>query len=113
MFKNINPLILKIGGETLVIYSVHYVLLYGTWFGIGVRSLGSHTWSPWPTAIGAILFLAFFAFLIYRIEEIRYFLYHLVPHYTGLYYRFLRLKLRRFYIDKREQLVALFAGKVR
>ncbi|AEE48998.1 heparan-alpha-glucosaminide N-acetyltransferase domain-containing protein [Haliscomenobacter hydrossis] len=112
LFKNINPLILKIGGETLVIYSVHYVLLYGTWFGIGVRSLGSHTWSPWPTAIGAILFLAFFAFLIYRIEEIRYFLYHLVPHYTGLYYRFLRLKLRRFYIDKREQLAAMFAGKV-
>jgi len=101
IFKNIPPLVMKIGGETLVIYSVHYVLLYGTWFGIGVRSLGSHTWTPWGAAIGAVLFLSFFAFLIYRIEEIRYFLYHLLPHYTGLYYRFLRIKLRRFYLDKR------------
>lgn len=101
IFKNIPPLVMKIGGETLVIYSVHYVLLYGTWFGIGVRSLGSHTWTPWGAAIGAVLFLTFFAYLIYRIEEIRYFLYHLLPHYTGLYYRFLRLKVRRFYLEKR------------
>lgn len=100
IFKNIPQLVLKIGGETLVIYSVHYVLLYGTWFGIGVRSLGSHSWTPWGAAIGAVLFLSFFAYLIYRIEEIRYFLYHIVPHYTSLYYRFARIKLRR-YLEKR------------
>jgi hypothetical protein len=113
IFKNIPPLVMKIGGETLVIYSVHYVLLYGTWFGIGVRSLGSHTWTPWAAAIGAVLFLSFFAFLIYRIEEIRYFLYHLLPHYSGLYYRFLRIKLRRFYLDKRGVLASISAKKLR
>lgn len=103
IFKNIPPLILKIGGETLVIYSVHYVLLYGTWFGVGVRSLGSHTWTPWGVAIGALCFLAFFVYLIYRIEEIRYILYHLIPHYIHKYYRFARLKLRR-YSEKVEKL---------
>jgi len=111
IFKNIPQLVLKIGGETLVIYSVHYVLLYGTWFGVGVRSLGSHSWTPWGAAIGAVLFLTFFVYLIYRIEEIRYFLYHLLPHYSGLYYRFARLKLRRFYLEKREVLAGFFAKK--
>ncbi|MDX2069892.1 MAG: heparan-alpha-glucosaminide N-acetyltransferase domain-containing protein [Haliscomenobacter sp.] len=113
IFKNIPPLVMKIGGETLVIYSVHYVLLYGTWFGLGVRSLGSHSWTPWSAAIGAVLFLVFFAYLIYRIEEIRYFLYHLLPHYSKLYYRFFRLKLRRFYLDKKGISSNVPAKKVR
>ena len=113
IFKNIPPLIMKIGGETLVIYSVHYILLYGTWFGIGIRSLGQHTFTPWATAVGAVSFILFFAYLIYRIEEIRFFLYHIVPHYFWLYFRFLRIKFRRFYGEQRLKLIAMMAKNVR
>lgn len=65
------PLLLKIGRETLVIYSVHYVVLYGTWFGIGIHDLGRGTWPPWAAAMGALMFLACFVYLVYRIEDVR------------------------------------------
>jgi hypothetical protein len=57
-------LIMKIGGETLVIYSVHYVILYGTWFGIGIGSLGRQTFTPWATTFSAVAFILFFVYLI-------------------------------------------------
>lgn len=65
------PLLLKIGRETLVIYSVHYVVLYGTWLGIGIHDLGRGTWPPWAAAMGALMFLACFVYLVYRIEDVR------------------------------------------
>lgn len=67
----IPPLLTKVGRETLIIYSIHYVVLYGTWFGIGIASLGRGAWTPWSAAIGAMLFLAGFVYLVYRIEDIR------------------------------------------
>ena len=38
------PLMLKIGSETLTIYATHYVVLYGTWLGIGIKTFGQFTW---------------------------------------------------------------------
>jgi uncharacterized membrane protein len=94
--QKIPPLILKIGSETLVIYSVHYVLLYGTWLGLGFKQLGQETWSPLMTFFGAIIFISFFIYLIYRIEDVRHVLYVVMPAQSKLFYRFYRLKLRRF-----------------
>lgn len=67
----IPPLVTRIGRETLTIYSVHYVVLYGTWFGVGIATLGRGTWPPWAVVIGAAMFLAGFVYLIHRIDEIR------------------------------------------
>jgi uncharacterized membrane protein len=67
----IPPLVTRIGRETLTIYSVHYVVLYGTWFGVGIATLGRGTWPPWAVVIGAAIFLAGFVYLIHRIDEIR------------------------------------------
>jgi uncharacterized membrane protein len=102
LFQNIHSLILKIGSETLVIYSVHYVMLYGTWFGVGITTLGARTWSPWATVLGAVLFLAFFAYLIHRIEDIRRILYDVIPFHLKAMMRLGRIKYRRFCQEKRE-----------
>jgi uncharacterized membrane protein len=101
MFQKIHPLILKIGSETLVIYSVHYVLLYGTWLGLGFKQLGQETWSPLMTFFGAVIFISFFIYLIHRIEDVRKVLYVDVPSQTKLAYRFYRFKFRNSWAQKR------------
>jgi hypothetical protein len=70
-WRNIPPLLLKIGSETLAIYEVHYILLYSTWFGIGLSALWAHSLTPVQTFIGALTFLAFFVVLIAYIDRIR------------------------------------------
>ncbi len=71
-YRYIPKLFLTIGGETLTIYSVHYVLLYGTWTGIGiVRLVGYRSLGPIPAAIGAVLFVVAFILLVYYLEPIR------------------------------------------
>lgn len=71
-YRFIPALFLTIGSETLTIYSVHYVLLYGTWTGIGLKSiLGERSLNAWQAGVGAVLFIAFFVYLVYRLEDIR------------------------------------------
>lgn len=65
------PLLLKIGSETLTIYATHYVVLYGTWLGIGIKTFGQFTWQPIPVVIGAILFVLAAIVYIKHIEDIR------------------------------------------
>lgn len=64
-------LMLKIGSETLTIYATHYVILYGTWLGIGIKTFGQFTWQPIPVVIGAILFVLAAIVYIKYIEDIR------------------------------------------
>lgn len=71
LWKNMPALIPRIGSETLTIYSVHYIVLWGTWFGLGINRLGSKTWDPWMSGIGALLFVAAFVMLIKHIDAVR------------------------------------------
>lgn len=71
IFGQFPRLLLKAGQETLTIYAVHYVLLYGTWLGLGVTTFGKYTWAPWPTVIGAALFVLAFLFLVHYLESLR------------------------------------------
>ena len=71
LWQNIPKLLLRIGSETLVIYEVHYVLLYSTWFGIGLSTFWYRSLTPWETFFGALLFLAFFVMMIAHIDTIR------------------------------------------
>lgn len=69
--SSVPKLITTIGSETLTIYSVHYVVLYGTWFGIGLSPLLRASLSPWVCALSAALFVGSFVVLIYYIDPIR------------------------------------------
>jgi uncharacterized membrane protein len=111
IFNKIPGLIMKVGSETLVIYSVHYVLLYGTWFGVGIANLGRNTWNPWMTALGAMVFVASFVYLIYRIEDIRRLLYEVIPFHTKAITRLLRRKFRRFCQDNRHILETVITSR--
>ncbi|MEM6262351.1 MAG: heparan-alpha-glucosaminide N-acetyltransferase domain-containing protein [Bacteroidota bacterium] len=76
-------LLLKIGRETLLIYQVHYVLLYGSWFGLGLVGLYSKQLGPVEAAVGAACFVAFFVGLIYTLEEWKAF-FHDKVHQLGV-----------------------------
>jgi len=96
-WKNMPALVTKIGSETLTIYAVHYVLLYGTWFGVGITYFLEGKLTPVAAAVGALLFLTSFVFLIAYIEPIRAFLYKDVTSYLWNFYRILRVKVVRLY----------------
>ena len=71
VLKRFPALFLKIGTETLTIYAVHFVVLYGSWFGIGLVRYWRGSLDPQTAAIGALLFVSSFALLIARIERVR------------------------------------------
>lgn len=77
--KTVPALWTKIGSETLTIYSVHYVVLFGTWLGFGISTFWINSLSPWVCAFGAIAFVGSFVVLIRHIEQVREFLYVTVP----------------------------------
>lgn len=60
-----NNTFLRIGQETLMIYKVHFIFLYGTWFGLGLVRFFGGKLTPIPVAIGAVLFVLAFILLIH------------------------------------------------
>jgi len=74
---NGNNLFLKVGQNTLTIYVLHMIVLYGsvTTFGLnGLFNKGDHSYmhlNPWQVALGAVLFMAFFVLLIKYLDWIK------------------------------------------
>jgi uncharacterized membrane protein len=100
-WKTMPSLVTKIGSETLTIYAVHYVILYGTWFNFGLVSLWRQQLHPMQAALGALLFVISFVVMTAHIEAIRLLLYRQLPamaHYT---FRVVRVKTIRFYLRAR------------
>lgn len=71
ILKKFHPLFLKVGTETLTIYNIHYILLYGSGFGIGLARYWRGTLDPVTAAAGAMVFLSGFILFIAYIELIR------------------------------------------
>ena len=92
----VPALLSKVGSETLTIYAGHYILLYGTWLGIGLSQIiGYRTLGPISTIIGAIAFVALFVIGVKYIEEIREWAYVRVPNWLFYRWRLFRVWLRR------------------
>ncbi len=74
---NGNNLFLKVGQNTLTIYVLHMVVLYGSITSLGLNDLfnkGDHSYmhlNPWQVALGAALFIAFFVLLIKYLDWIK------------------------------------------
>ncbi|WP_108869740.1 heparan-alpha-glucosaminide N-acetyltransferase domain-containing protein [Aquimarina aquimarini] len=52
-----NKVISMIGGKTLPIYIIHFFVLYGSWFGLGLNSFFYRSLTPMQAFVGAILFV--------------------------------------------------------
>jgi uncharacterized membrane protein YcfT len=51
-----HSLILKIGQKTLSIYVIHFIIIYGSFTGLGLNRLIGKTLQPWVAVFGALLF---------------------------------------------------------
>ncbi len=49
--------ILRIGANTLSIYVIHFIILYGSFTGLGLYKFFHHELSPWVAISGALLFM--------------------------------------------------------
>ena len=53
----ISTLLQKIGQNTLTIYVVHYIILYGSFTGLGLYRFFHDKLNPYEAVIGAVLFV--------------------------------------------------------
>lgn len=61
-----NKLILKIGQNTLSIYIIHFILIYGSFTGIGLKHFFGKSLHPIEAIIGALLFLILVCFISFQ-----------------------------------------------
>lgn len=52
-----NGTLLKIGSSTLSIYVIHFIILYGSFTGLGLYKFFHHELTPWVTVLGALAFM--------------------------------------------------------
>jgi len=52
-----QALITKIGAKTLSLYVLHFIILYGSFIGIGLNRFYTNSLTPWQAIVGAIVFL--------------------------------------------------------
>lgn len=66
-----DGLFLKIGQNTLTIYIIHMMILYGSVIGIGLNSFWHEQLNGWEAALAAVLFVAAFVILIKYLDWIK------------------------------------------
>ncbi|TLP79799.1 heparan-alpha-glucosaminide N-acetyltransferase domain-containing protein [Maribacter sp. ACAM166] len=65
----VNTTWLKLGQSTLSIYIIHFIILYGSFTGLGLYSFFHHSLNPWIAIPGAILFMISSSFLALGYER--------------------------------------------
>ena len=68
-----HPFILRIGKKTLSLYVIHFIILYGSFFGIGFKNIGKIL-TPIQAGIGAFLFVVLTIFISFNYPKATLFL---------------------------------------
>jgi uncharacterized membrane protein len=69
-----NNLFLKMGQNTLTIFIIHFMVLYGSVIVIGINDFfnqKNNPLNPWQAFIGAVLFIGFHALLVQYLDKIK------------------------------------------
>jgi len=66
-----HALINKIGTNTLSIYVVHFIIIYGSFIGIGLRHFYADNLTPWQAIIGAVLFMAITCAIVLNLDRVK------------------------------------------
>ncbi|ARN78708.1 hypothetical protein BST97_12290 [Nonlabens spongiae] len=82
-------LLSQIGQRTLSIYVFHFVLLYGSFTGLGLRQLIGQTLDPWQAAMGAVFFIVLISYVSLNDFGSNHFIYKKWKRWLRVYlYRF-------------------------
>ena len=72
-----QSIIARIGEKTLSIYVTHFILLYGSFTGYGIKRFLSHSLEPTTAIFGAILFMVVVCFISFHYAKTNAFVYNL------------------------------------
>ncbi|WP_420322729.1 acyltransferase family protein [Flagellimonas sp.] len=64
-----NKTVLKIGASTLSIYVIHFIILYGSFTGLGLYRFMHHSLEPNTVILGALVFMLACTFLALRYNK--------------------------------------------
>jgi len=64
-----NKTVLRLGQSTLSIYIVHFIILYGSFTGLGLYGFFHHSASPVMAVTGALIFMVLCSYLALRYED--------------------------------------------
>lgn len=77
-----QSLIAKIGEKTLSIYVIHFILLYGSFTGYGIKRFLSKALTPTEAIFGAILFMIVVCIISFHYAKTNAFVYNLIRKMT-------------------------------
>ena len=66
-----QPTVLKIGQKTLAIYVLHFIVLYGSFTGMGLNRILGKNLNPLEAILGALGFLLFVSFIAIHLKKIK------------------------------------------
>lgn len=69
-------LILRIGQKTLSIYVIHFIIIYGSFTGLGLHQLIGKNLNPWEAMVGALIFLTTVCFISFYYAKTNVFIYN-------------------------------------
>ena len=69
-----HSLITSIGKKTLSIYVIHFIILYGSFIGVGLSYFYKDSFTPWQAIFGAIFFMIGSCFIALHYHKVKPFL---------------------------------------
>ncbi|WP_027137561.1 heparan-alpha-glucosaminide N-acetyltransferase domain-containing protein [Gaetbulibacter saemankumensis] len=73
-----HSIITKIGKKTLSIYVIHFILLYGSFTGYGLKRLWNKSLDPAEVIIGALFFILMVCFISFHYAKTNHFIYSIM-----------------------------------
>ena len=73
-----QPLILKIGQKTLSIYVIHFIIIYGSYTGLGLYQIIGKRLVPFQAIFGALMFLTTVVFISFYYAKTNKFIYSVI-----------------------------------
>lgn len=70
-----QSIVTRIGETTLNIYIVHFILIYGSFTGIGLKHYYYKSLGPWEAILGAIIFMVVVCLMVFHIGKTNAFIY--------------------------------------
>lgn len=70
-----QSIITTIGEKTLSIYVVHFILIYGSFTGVGLKRFWNKSLDPWEAVIGAIVFIIVVCIIVLNLGKTNAFIY--------------------------------------
>lgn len=71
-----QSIVTKIGEKTLNIYVVHFIIIYGSFTGIGLKHFWYKSLEPWEAVFGAIAFMIVVCLIVFYIGKTNVFIYN-------------------------------------